>query len=125
MPDNCTANSQTFGEPADGPLSILCREIGLAAVAIEFNLELDALEPDVAEAIERGAVALFDAGYGSSLIGRRRRVWARQKSSRQKARRRASKARQSHPFPTQKGEIELRHETDGIGTERVGSLLNL
>ena len=107
---NLTANSRAFGEPTDGrrPLSSLCREIGLAAVAIELDLELGALEPDVAEAIERGAAALFDAGYGPSLVGRRRSVWAREKGSRQKARR-ASKARKSRLLPTEKGEIELRH----------------
>jgi hypothetical protein len=108
---NVTANSRAFGEPTDSrkPLSSLCHEIGLAAVAIELNLELGALEPDVAEAIEEGAAALFDAGYGPGLIGRRPSVWAREKGSRQKARRLASKVRQSRPAPTGKGEIELRH----------------
>ena len=61
-----------------------------------------------AEMVEQGARALFDAGYGSSLIGRRRSVSAREKASRQKAPRRASKASKSRPLPTGKGEIELR-----------------
>ena len=125
MPDNRTANAQAFGEPTDRPPSILCHEIGLAAVASGLNLDLDTLQPDVAEAIERGAAALFDAGYGSSLIERRRRVWTPEKSRRQKAWRGASKAGQSLPFPTDKGEVELRHETNDIGTERIGSLLSL
>jgi hypothetical protein len=96
----------------------------LAAVAIELKLELSTLEPEVAEAIEQGAAALFDAGYGPSLIGRQRSIWVREKGSRQKVRRRASMARQSRPFPTGKGQIELRHETDGIRTEHIASLLN-
>ena len=123
---NLTANPRASREPTDTgrPLSSLCREIGLAAVAIELKLELSTLQPDVAEAIEQGAAALFDAGYGPSLIGHRRSVWAREKAGHQKARRRASKARQPRPFPREKGEIELRHETDGIRTEHIASLLN-
>jgi hypothetical protein len=127
MPNDLAANPRALDEPTDSrkPISSLCREIGLAAVAIELNLELSTLLPDAAEAIEQGAAALFDAGYGPSLIGHRRSVWAREKASHQKGRRRASKARQPRPFPTEKGEIELRHETDGIRSERIGSLLNL
>jgi hypothetical protein len=117
---NLTASPRASREPTDSgrPLSSLCREIGLAAVAIELKLELSTLgtlQPDVAEAIEQGAAALFDAGYGPSLIGHQRSIWVREKSRRQKVRRRASKARQSRPA-TGKGQIELRHETDGIGT---------
>jgi hypothetical protein len=99
---NLTANPRASREPTDTgrPLSSLCREIGLAAVAIELKLELSTLEPEVAEAIEQGAAALFDAGYGPSLIGRQRSIWVREKGSRQKVRRRASTARQSRPFPT-------------------------
>jgi hypothetical protein len=123
---NRTANARASREPTDTgrPLSSLCREIGLAAVAIELKLELGTLEPEVAEAIEQGAAALFDSGYGPSLIGRQRSIWVREKGSRQKVRRRASMARQSRPFPTGKGQIELRHETDGIRTEPIASLLN-
>ena len=46
-----------------GPLFGLYREAGLAAVAVEFNLQVDELAPEVAEAIERGAAALFLGGY--------------------------------------------------------------
>jgi hypothetical protein len=108
---NLAASPRASREPTDSgrSLSSLCREIGLAAVAIELNLELSTLQPEVAEAIERGAAALFDAGYGSSLIGRRRSVRVREKGSRPKVRRKASKARQSQRFPAGKGEIELRH----------------
>jgi hypothetical protein len=51
------------------PLSPLCRAFGLAAVAAELNLQLDTLEPETAKAIERGAAALFLAGYGPRLTG--------------------------------------------------------
>jgi SAM-dependent MidA family methyltransferase len=45
------------------PLFGLYREAGLAAVAVELNLQVDELAPEVAEAIERGAAALFLGGY--------------------------------------------------------------
>ena len=51
------------------PSSPLCRAFGLAAVAAELNLQLETLEPDTAKAIERGAAALFLAGYGPRLTG--------------------------------------------------------
>ena len=38
--------------------------IGLAAVAAELNLQIDTLEPNVGQAVQRGAAALFFAGYG-------------------------------------------------------------
>jgi hypothetical protein len=120
---NLTASPRASREQTDRGRP-LCREIGLAAVAIELNLELSTLQPDVAESIERGAAALFEAGYGSSLIGHQRSVWVREKGRRQKVRRRASKTRQSRPFPTGKSQIELRHETDGIRIEDIGSVLN-
>jgi len=47
----------------------LCRAFGLAAVAAELNLQLHTLGPATAEAIERGAAALFLAGYGPKLTG--------------------------------------------------------
>ena len=46
------------------PLSCLYREAGLAAVAVELNLQVYELAPEVAEAVERGAAALFIGGYG-------------------------------------------------------------
>jgi hypothetical protein len=39
-------------------------EIGLAAVASGLKLQLNALDPDVAEAVERGTAALFLRGTG-------------------------------------------------------------
>jgi hypothetical protein len=125
---NLISNQRASRGPTDSrrPLSSLCREVGLAAVAIELKLELSTLgtlQPDVAEAIEQGAGALFEEGYGPSLIGHQRSIWAREKGGRQKVRRRAGKARESRPS-TGKGRIELRQETNGIRTEHIGSLLN-
>jgi hypothetical protein len=48
----------------DNPLFGLYREAGLAAVAVELNLQVYELAPEVAEAVERGAAALFLGGYG-------------------------------------------------------------
>jgi hypothetical protein len=116
MPNNLTANAPAFGKPAAArrPPSSLCHEIGLAAVAIELDLELSTLDHDVAEAIAQGAAALFDAGYGPGPIGLGRSVRAKEKGSRDKVRRRASKAKESRPLPKRKGEIELRHETNAV-----------
>jgi hypothetical protein len=38
--------------------------LGLAAVAAELNLKIDTLEPEVGQAVEKGAAALYLAGYG-------------------------------------------------------------
>ena len=116
MPSNLAANSRALGEPTDSrkPLSSLCHEIGLAAVAIELNSELSTLQPDAAKAIKQGAAALFDAGYKPNLIGHQRSVWVREKASHQNVRRRVSKARQPRPFPMEEGEVEPCDETDGI-----------
>ena len=46
------------------PLLHLFREAGLAAVAVELDLQVYDLAPEVAEAVERGAAALFLGGYG-------------------------------------------------------------
>jgi hypothetical protein len=37
--------------------------LGLAAVAAELKLEIDTLEPEVGQAVQRGAASLFLAGY--------------------------------------------------------------
>ena len=94
MSNNLAPDPRALGEPTNRqrPWSSLCREIGLAAVAIELDLELDTLQPDAAEAIEQGAAALFDAGYGPNLIGHRRSVSAREKVVHQKLRRRAARS---------------------------------
>jgi hypothetical protein len=49
------------------PVSSTCREVGLAAVAAELHLGIDDLELDAADAVERGAAALFLAGFGPGL----------------------------------------------------------
>jgi hypothetical protein len=54
---------------SEQPLSSLCRAVGLAAVAAELNLHLHTLEPVTAAAVERGAAALFLAGYSRRTIG--------------------------------------------------------
>ena len=61
MSNNPAANARTLGVASDcqTPLSCLYREVGLAAVANELNLQLNTLEPDVAAAVERGAAALL------------------------------------------------------------------
>ena len=46
------------------PLSNMTHEVGLAAVAAELHLGIDDLELDAADAVERGAAALFLAGFG-------------------------------------------------------------
>jgi hypothetical protein len=47
------------------PSLSFCRALGLAVVAAELDLQLDTLEPVTAAAVERGAAALFLAGYSS------------------------------------------------------------
>jgi hypothetical protein len=70
MPNDLIAAPLALGPASGGrePLSSLYREIGLAAVASGLKLQLNTLDADVAEAVERGAAALFLAGYGPSLI---------------------------------------------------------
>ena len=46
------------------PLSSMTHEIGMAAVAAELHLGIDELELDAADAVEKGAAALFLAGFG-------------------------------------------------------------
>jgi hypothetical protein len=107
MANDLAADARAPGEGSSDrrPLSSLYREIGLATVATEFNLQLNTLEPDVAEAVERGAAALLLAGFGPSLTRHRRSVRAGEESGRHKLRRLARKARQSRRFPTGKSVI--------------------
>ncbi len=56
----------------NAPLPCLNREAGLAAVAAELHLQVSTLEFEVAEAVEKGAAALFLAGFGPRLVKRRR-----------------------------------------------------
>ncbi len=107
MSNDLTADSRALGEASSGrrPLSSLYRDIGLATVATELNLQPDTLEPDVAEAVERGAAALLPAGFGPSLTRHRRSVRAGEQRGRRKLRRLARKGRQSRRFPTGKSVI--------------------
>ena len=89
MSNNPAANARTLGVASGGqtPLSCLYREVGLAAVANELNLQLDTLEPDVAAAIERGAAALLLAGREPGPTRHRRSVRAGEERSSHKMRR--------------------------------------
>ena len=100
MSNNLTADARATGGSGRRPLSSLYRDIGLATVATELNLQLVTLEPEVAEAVERGAAALLMAGFGRSLTRHRRSVRAGEQGSHHKMRRLARKVRQSRRFPT-------------------------
>ena len=107
MSTDLTADARAPGEASSGrrPLSSLYRDIGLATVATELNLQLDTLEADVAEAVRRGATALLLAGFGPSLTRHRRSVRAGEQGGRRKLRRLVRKAKQSRRFPTGKSVI--------------------
>jgi hypothetical protein len=49
---------------ARAPSLELCRAVGLAAVATEFNLQIDTLEPEAAGVAGSRVAALLRAGYG-------------------------------------------------------------
>jgi hypothetical protein len=66
-------------------LSGLYREAGLAAVAVELNLHVLELAPEVAEAIERGAAALFLAGYSPYSTLTRQRAGLAEEGLKRKA----------------------------------------
>ena len=108
MSNNPAANARTLSEASDGqtPLSGLYREVGLAAVAHELNLQLNTLEPDVAAAVERGAAALLLAGREPGPTRHRRRAGGEGSSHNMRhTRRLASTARRSPRFPMGKSEI--------------------
>jgi hypothetical protein len=77
------------------PLSCLHREAGLAAVAAELNLPIHTLDLEVAEAIKRGAAALFLAGYGPRPIRGRQYARTVSEGSPRRPLRNATKARRS------------------------------
>ena len=109
MSNNLTADARVPGEAGGDcwrPLSSLYRDIGLATVATELNLQPDTLEPDVAEAVEMGAAALLLAGDAPGLTHHQRSVRVGAGGGRHKVRLYlASKARQSRRFPTGKSVI--------------------
>jgi hypothetical protein len=108
MSTDLTPDARAPGEASSGrrPISSLYRDIGLATVATELNLQLDTLESDVAEALARGAAALLLAGFGPNLTRRRRSVRAGEQGGRHKPL--ARKARRSQRFPTRKSVIAKR-----------------
>ncbi len=63
------ANPATVETRAGGraPLSSMCHEVGLAAVAAKLHLPISELDLESAEAVERGAAVLFLAGVGPGL----------------------------------------------------------
>ena len=107
MSNDFTGNARAPGEVSSRrrPLSSLCRDIGLASVATELNVQLDTLEPDIADAIERGAAALLLARFSTSLTWRRRSVRAGEQGGRHKLPGLARKARRSRRFLTGKSLI--------------------
>lgn len=58
LPSNPPVLQQRAGQSR--LLSRLYRDVGLAAVAAELDLELDALEPEMAKAVQRGARVLLE-----------------------------------------------------------------
>ncbi len=68
-------NSSAVGKRAGGgsPLCLMRREVGMAAVVAELHLDVNELEPEAAAAVERGAAALFLAGFGPMSSGLRAR----------------------------------------------------
>ena len=86
------------------PLFGLYREAGLAAVAVELNLQVYELAPEVAEAVERGAAALFLGGYGPySTVTRQSAGLARKPVSARRHVPYATKARRSSSLQKSKG----------------------
>src|SRR5271165_5651594 len=81
--------------PPAFPQAEQCRAFGLAAVAAELNLQIEMLEPEVAEAVAMGATALFLAGYGPKGIHSRSRRPFEWEDTRHKARRTLFRSRRS------------------------------
>jgi hypothetical protein len=86
LPVNRAAVDKILGQVK--PLSSMTHEIGMAAVAAELHLDVDDLELDAADAVEKGAAALFLAGFGPKPVAIARPRAA--KSSGRKAGRSAS-----------------------------------
>jgi hypothetical protein len=107
MPNDLNATALALGQATGRcePSSRLHREMGLAAVASGLQLQLNTLDRDVAEAVERGAAALFLAGHGPSLTRFPPSVRARENGNGRKARPVASQARQSQRFSAEKVEV--------------------
>jgi hypothetical protein len=107
MSNNLTADARATGGSGRRPLSSLYRDIGLATVATELNLQLVTFEPEVAEAVERGATALLLAGFGRSLTRHRRSVRLASKAAITRCG--AWHARQDSPGGFRHGNLRLRN----------------
>ena len=107
MSTDLTADARALDEASSRrrPLSSLYRDIGLATVATELNLQLETLEPDVAEAVERGAAALLLTRFGPSIPWRRRSVRLGEQGGRHKLPGLGRKSRRSRRFLTGKSLI--------------------
>jgi len=66
LPINRAAVDEILGHVK--PRSSMTREVGMAAVAAELHLGIDDVELDAAEAVEKGAAALFLAGFGPQRV---------------------------------------------------------
>ena len=66
LPINRAAVDKILGH--EKPLSGMTHEVGMAAVAAELHLGIDDLELDAADAVEKGAAALFLAGFGPKPV---------------------------------------------------------
>ena len=82
------------------PLSSLTHEVGMAAVAAELHLGIEDLELDAADAVEKGAAALFLAGFGPKRVGSIGRGRTAKGSGRKTGR--SASARRSLRLPTGK-----------------------
>jgi hypothetical protein len=80
------------------PLSKMTHEIGMAAVAAELHLGIDELELDTADSVERGAAALFLAGFGPKPAGSLPHSRTAKVSGRKAGR--SASARRSRRLPT-------------------------
>jgi hypothetical protein len=83
------------------PLSSMTHEVGMAAVAAELHLGIDDLELDAADDVEKGAAALFLAGFGPKRVASIARGRAAKGSGRNKGR--SASVRRSGRFHTAKG----------------------
>ena len=81
------------------------REIGLAAVAAELNLQVNTLDPEVAKAVERGTAALFLRGVRPRLTRYPPRGRAGEQGSQRKARQAPTKTRRSAHLQMKKGAV--------------------
>ena len=83
------------------PLSSMTHEVGMAAVAAELHLDLDDLELDAADDVEKGAAALFLAGFGPKRVASIARGRTAKGSGRNTGR--SASVRRSARFHTAKG----------------------